>query len=48
MTGEINSNGGKAIFAAADVADEDALKAAAEKAKNEFGGFDTWVNNAGG
>ena len=48
LTDEINSSGGKAIYAVADVADEDALKRAAEKAKREFGGFDTWVNNAGG
>ncbi len=48
LTDEINSNGGKAIYSVADVADENALKAAAEKAKQEFGGFDTWVNNAGG
>lgn len=48
LTDEINSSGGKAIYTVADVADEDALKQAAEKAKNEFGGFDTWVNNAGG
>lgn len=48
LTDEINAAGGKAIYAVADVADESALKAAAEKAKKEFGGFDTWVNNAGG
>ena len=48
LTDEINSNGGQAIYAIADVADEDALKQAAEKAVQEFGGFDTWVNNAGG
>ena len=48
LTDEINSNGGRAIYAAADVADENAVQAAAEKAKQEFGGFDTWVNNAGG
>jgi short-subunit dehydrogenase len=48
LANEINSNGGQAIYSAADVADEYALKAAAEKAIAEFGGFDTWVNNAGG
>lgn len=48
LTNEINTNGGRAIYAAADVADENALRAAANKAKAEFGGFDTWVNNAGG
>jgi short-subunit dehydrogenase len=48
LTNEINSNGGRAVYAVADVADEQALRAAAGKAKAEFGGFDTWVNNAGG
>lgn len=48
LTDEINASGGKAIYVAADVADEDALRRAAEAAKAEFGGFDTWVNNAGG
>lgn len=48
LTDEINAAGGQAIYSAADVADENALRQAAEKAKQEFGGFDTWVNNAGG
>src|SRR5687768_288742 len=48
LADEIKSNGGQAIYFAADVADENALREAANKAKAEFGGFDTWVNNAGG
>lgn len=32
---------------AADVADAGALKSAAEAAADVFGGFDTWINNAG-
>jgi len=48
LTNEINSGGGRAISYAADVADENALRSAANKAITEFGGFDTWVNNAGG
>lgn len=48
LTDEINSSGGQAIYVVADVADENALRQAAEKAKEEFGGFDTWINNAGG
>lgn len=49
LTNEINASGGKqAIYSVADVADENALHEAAHKAKTEFGGFDTWVNNAGG
>lgn len=45
---EINLGGGRAAYAVADVADENALREAAQKVKPEFGGFDTWVNNAGG
>jgi len=46
---EINSkSGGRAAYSAADVADETALRHAADVAKREFGGFDTWVNDAGG
>lgn len=48
LTDEINRDGGRAIYIVADVADESALRAAAEAAKEKFGGFDTWVNNAGG
>jgi len=48
LTDEITANGGQAIYAVADVADKSALQAAADKAIAEFGGFDTWVNNAGG
>ena len=48
LTDEINASGGQAIYSVADVADENALREAARKAKVEFGGFDTWVNNAGG
>jgi short-subunit dehydrogenase len=48
LANEINSNGGRAIYHAADVAAEYELREAANKARSEFGGFDTWVNNAGG
>lgn len=49
LTNELNANGtGRVIYVAADVADENALREAARRAKAEFGGFDTWVNNAGG
>jgi short-subunit dehydrogenase len=44
---EIQLDGGHAVYAVADVADENALHRAAEKAQSEFGGFDTWINNAG-
>jgi short-subunit dehydrogenase len=46
LTNEITSGGGRAIYVAADVADEGGLREAANRAKREFGGFDTWVNNA--
>src|SRR5829696_2379653 len=48
LNNEINANGGQAIYSAADVADETALREAARKAEEHFGGVDTWVNNAGG
>jgi short-subunit dehydrogenase len=49
LSEEINSSGGgRAIYFAADVADENAVREAANKAKAEFGRIDTWVNNAGG
>ena len=48
LVDEINNAGGSATYAVADVADEQALRRAAQIAKEEFGGFDTWVNNAGG
>jgi short-subunit dehydrogenase len=48
LADEIIANGGQAIYAVADVADKSALQAASDKAVAEFGGFDTWINNAGG
>ena len=44
---EIRAAGGQATHAVADVADYDALRAAADHAERTFGGIDTWVNNAG-
>lgn len=46
-TDEINAEGGHAIFVVADVADKDALQKVADTAMERFGGFDTWVNDAG-
>ena len=48
LANEITQNGGRAAYAAADVADESALRAAARKIADELGTIDTWVNNAGG
>lgn len=47
LSDELSSNGTRVIYAIADVADETALRRAAEIAKANFGGIDTWVNNAG-
>src|SRR5215210_4796133 len=44
---EIRAAGGTAVHVVADVADLQALHAVAHTAEREFGGFDTWVNNAG-
>ena len=44
---ELNEHGQVAVAVPADVSGETALEAAARIAEQEFGGFDTWVNNAG-
>lgn len=44
---EINAMGGHAAFAVADVGKPEDLDRVAERAVSEFGGIDTWVNNAG-
>jgi short-subunit dehydrogenase len=43
----IMERGGRAIYVVADVADADAVEVIASRAVSEFGGIDTWVNNAG-
>ncbi len=47
VVSQIRSEGGKAIYVVADVADTQAVQEIADRAIEEFGGFDTWVNNAG-
>ena len=47
VTREICARGGSAGFVVADVTDPEAMDRVAEAAVREFGGFDTWVNNAG-
>jgi len=47
LTEEINYAGGQAIYAVADVANEADVRKIATIARERFGGFDTWVNNAG-
>lgn len=44
---EINDGRGHAAYVAADVAHRDELAHVADVAVERFGGFDTWVNNAG-
>jgi NAD(P)-dependent dehydrogenase (short-subunit alcohol dehydrogenase family) len=47
LTAEINSAGGEAIHVVADVGREEDVNKIADAALHHFGGFDTWVNNAG-
>jgi short-subunit dehydrogenase len=47
LTGEINSSGGTAVYVVADVGSQGDVNKIAAEALNQFGGFDTWVNNAG-
>jgi short-subunit dehydrogenase len=47
LTDEINASGGEAVYVVADVAKPEDVKKISEKAVERFGGFDTWVNNAG-
>lgn len=47
LTEEIKAQGGQAIYVVADVAERADVEKIAEEATRHFGGFDTWVNNAG-
>jgi short-subunit dehydrogenase len=47
VVNRIRAAGGRAFHIAADVSDPDAVDAIANFAVEQFGGFDTWVNNAG-
>jgi short-subunit dehydrogenase len=47
LADEINGAGGEAVHAVADVANEEDVRKIAATARQRFGGFDTWVNNAG-
>jgi short-subunit dehydrogenase len=44
---ELTGKGASVVYAVADVADQAALRGVADLAVARFGGFDTWVNNAG-
>jgi len=47
VTDEINAQGGQAIYVVADVGKYEDVQRIADEAVTRFGGFDTWVNNAG-
>ena len=47
LADEITSKGGRAHVVVADVCKPEDLTRIAEEARTMFGGFDTWVNNAG-
>lgn len=47
VTREINAAGGEAIYVAGDVGRLEDVQKIADEAIRSFGGFDTWVNNAG-
>jgi short-subunit dehydrogenase len=44
---ELRARGGVVDYSAADVSDPAALETVARRAEELYGGFDTWVNNAG-
>lgn len=47
LVDEIGAGGGQAIHVAADISRSEDVERIAEVARERFGGFDTWVNNAG-
>jgi short-subunit dehydrogenase len=47
LTDEITQAGGRATYVVADVSSQADVRRIAEAAQATFGGFDTWVNNAG-
>src|SRR6195952_5337696 len=47
IAGDLRALGAEVIHVVADVGREDEVRAVARKAIEHFGGFDTWVNNAG-
>ncbi|MFC7195021.1 SDR family oxidoreductase [Halosimplex aquaticum] len=47
LTHEIAEEGGDAVYVVADVSDRNDVEQIAAVAEDTYGGFDTWVNNAG-
>jgi short-subunit dehydrogenase len=48
LVSEIKQNRGQAVRVAADVGKEEDVRAIGRAAVHHFGGFDTWINDAGG
>ena len=47
LTSEIEQGGGRAIHVVADVGKQEDVHEIVQAAQGAFGGFDTWVNDAG-
>jgi short-subunit dehydrogenase len=47
LVDEITASGGEAVYVVADVAREEDVRRISDRAIERFGGFDTWVNDAG-
>jgi short-subunit dehydrogenase len=47
LRNELTQGGGQAIFVVADVSRADEVRELARAAEATYGGFDTWINNAG-
>jgi short-subunit dehydrogenase len=47
LTDEITQKGGEAIHVVADVRNREEVEGISQAARETFGGFDTWINNAG-
>ena len=47
LVDEIQERGGQAVYSVADVGREEDVREISRAAQEAFGGFDTWVNNAG-
>lgn len=47
LAAELTGRGTEVVYVVADVGDEEQVKSIAQAAVMRFGGFDTWINNAG-
>ena len=47
IAAELTGRGTEVVYVVADVADEAQVRSIAQAAIDRFGGFDTWINNAG-